>query len=517
MCRLRYWKMVKKLSKMVVGMIIRGRRNIMKDGFINFGIGDASLYHALVIIFLEFFAWGLLTSPMITVLNETFPDHTFLMNGMIVGVKGFLSFLSAPMIGALSDVWGRKLFLLVTVFFTCCPIPLMIINAWWYFAMISISGVFAVTFSVVFAYVADVTEEQDRSAAYGLVSATFAASLVISPGLGAYLGSIYGDAVVVEIATAVALLDVLFILVAVPESLPERGVSPAMITWEQADPFSSIRKVGHDKTVLLTCLTVFLSYLPEAGQYSCFFVYLRLVVGFSAESVALFIAVVGILSVVAQTALLSLLMKFVGPKHTIMIGLFFEMLQLIWYGFGAQTWMMWAAGVLASVSSITYPALSTYVSMHADEDKQGLYQGMVTGMRGLCNGLGPALYGYIFYLFHVDLNEHDAKLHQLKTGTGTEADMGANPELNVLYTEILPDEKQGSGSYHSSSPQSPRVVPVTRKGSSVSSTGSSSAVLPSSARRTSYGPFQHHKRKDSSDLSSVPLMASAMTGTELIL
>jgi predicted MFS family arabinose efflux permease len=63
----------------------------------------------------------------------------------------------------------------------------MKINTWWYFAMISISGVFAVTFSVVFAYVADVTDENDRSAAYGLVSATFAASLVTSPALGAYL------------------------------------------------------------------------------------------------------------------------------------------------------------------------------------------------------------------------------------------------------------------------------------------------------------------------------------------
>jgi MFS family permease len=73
------------------------------------------------------------------------------------------------------------------VFFTCAPIPLMKINTWWYFAMISISGVFAVTFSVVFAYVADVTDENDRSAAYGLVSATFAASLVTSPALGAYL------------------------------------------------------------------------------------------------------------------------------------------------------------------------------------------------------------------------------------------------------------------------------------------------------------------------------------------
>lgn len=106
----------------------------------------------------------------VQLLNETFPDHTFLMNGIIMGIKGFLSFLSAPLIGALSDVWGRKFFLLITVFFTCAPIPLMTINTWWFFAMISISGVFAVTFSVVFAYVADVTEEHERSLAYGAVS-----------------------------------------------------------------------------------------------------------------------------------------------------------------------------------------------------------------------------------------------------------------------------------------------------------------------------------------------------------
>lgn len=108
--------------------------------------------------------------PVISVLNITFPNHTFLMNGLIMGIKGILSFLSAPLIGALSDVWGRKFFLLITVAFTCAPIPLMSINTWWFFAMISISGVFACTFSVVFAYVADVTEEHQRSPAYGLVS-----------------------------------------------------------------------------------------------------------------------------------------------------------------------------------------------------------------------------------------------------------------------------------------------------------------------------------------------------------
>lgn len=201
-------KMSAKMGKKVVSMILRAPKTstkkvvegvglvhstVSRDGgsVSSNGIGEASIYHALVVIFLEFFAWGLLTSPMISVLNSTFPEQTFLMNGLIVGIKGILSFLAAPLVGALSDIWGRKFFLLVTVFFTCAPIPLMKINPFWYFAMVSISGIFAVTFSVVFAYVADVTEEADRSAAYGLVSATFAASLVTSPALGAYIEQMY--------------------------------------------------------------------------------------------------------------------------------------------------------------------------------------------------------------------------------------------------------------------------------------------------------------------------------------
>ncbi|XP_018316369.1 PREDICTED: hippocampus abundant transcript 1 protein-like isoform X6 [Trachymyrmex septentrionalis] len=329
------------------------------------GVGEASVYHALVVIFLEFFAWGLLTMPIIRVLNETFPDHTFLMNGLIIGIKGILSFLSAPLIGALSDVWGRKFFLLITVAFTCAPIPLMSINTWWFFAMISISGVFACTFSVVFAYVADVTEENQRSLAYGLVSATFAASMVISPALGAYIMKTYGENLAVALATAIAVLDVFFILVAVPESLPEKTRPPAPISWEQADPFAALGKVGKDHTILMLCVTVFLSYLPEAG-------------------------------------------------------------------------------VLASVSSITYPAISAFVSMHSDADKQGLVQGMVTGMRGLCNGLGPAMFGVIFYLFHVDLNDDTPNLplkpsfvdENNRTGTSTHLDI--MPQVHTLYLQLVP-------------------------------------------------------------------------------
>ncbi|MEE6459659.1 hypothetical protein FKM82_000688 [Ascaphus truei] len=344
---------------------------------------------------------------MLVVLHETFPQHTFLMNGLIQGVKGFLSFMSAPLIGALSDVWGRKSFLLVTVFFTCFPIPLMRISPWWYFAMISVSGAFSVTFSVIFAYVADITQEHERSTAYGLVSATFAASLVTSPAIGAYISAFYGDNLVVLVATVVALLDICFILLAVPESLPEK-VRPASwgapISWQQADPFASLKKVGKDSTVLLICITVFFSYLPEAGQYSSFFLYLRQVIGFNPGSIAAFIAVVGILSILAQTVFLSILMKSIGNKNTVLLGLGFQMFQLAWYGFGSQPWMMWAAGAVAAMSSITFPAVSALVSRNTESDQQGVAQGMVTGIRGLCNGLGPALYGFVFFLFHVELS-----------------------------------------------------------------------------------------------------------------
>uniref|UniRef100_A0AAY5JZM1 Hippocampus abundant transcript 1 protein n=1 Tax=Esox lucius TaxID=8010 RepID=A0AAY5JZM1_ESOLU len=428
----------KKKKKRLNRSILLAKKIIIKDGGSPQGMGEPSVYHAVVVIFLEFFAWGLLTTPVLTVLHETFPQHTFLMNGLIHGVKGLLSFLSAPLIGALSDVWGRKSFLLLTVFFTCAPIPLMKISPWWYFAVISMSGVFAVTFSVIFAYVADITAEHERSTAYGLVSATFAASLVTSPAIGAYLSVMYGDTLVVILATAIALLDICFILVAVPESLPEK-MRPASwgapISWEQADPFASLRKVGQDSTVLLICITVFLSYLPEAGQYSSFFLYLRQVIRFRSETVAAFIAVVGILSIVAQTLVLGILMRSIGNKNTILLGLGFQILQLAWYGFGSQPWMMWAAGAVAAMSSITFPAISAIVSRNADPDQQGVVQGMITGIRGLCNGLGPAFYGFIFYLFHVELTDLDTT-SDVRTHTHTHTHSPV-PSLS-LQSSIIP-------------------------------------------------------------------------------
>lgn len=395
-----------KMNKNMSGIVIRSHRSILSDGILmKLGIGKPSIYHALVIIFLEYFAWSLLTLPIISKLNNAFQDHALLMNGIIWGIKGILSFLSAPLIGALSDVWGRKLFLLLTVFFTCIPIPFMCIDSGWFFALISISGLFSVTFSVVFAYVADVSDEKERSCYYGWITGTFGASMVFGPALGSYIMEIYNTSFVVFLASLIALLNVFFIIIAVPESLPHKlRTSTNCISWKKADPFVALRMVGRDRTILILCLTVFLSYLPEAGEYSSLFVYLRLVMGFSMFKVSILIALLGLFSAVIQSVL-GIIMKMMGAKYTIMIGLVFEIMQLMWFGFGSETWVMWSACFLAAISSITYPAISSFVSIYSDADKQGVAQGVLTGVRGLCGGLGPAMFGFIFYLFDVNLNE----------------------------------------------------------------------------------------------------------------
>jgi MFS family permease len=142
------------------------------------------------------------------------------------------------------------------------------------------------------AYVADITEKENRASACGLVSATFAASLVTSPALGAYISTRYSDDVVVLVASIIFILDILFIMFFVRESIQPKKekkeysdstspVSPIasqeVFSWQSVDPFTSLRIIAKDATVLQLAMVVFLSNLPEAGQFSCFFVYLKLV------------------------------------------------------------------------------------------------------------------------------------------------------------------------------------------------------------------------------------------------
>ena len=138
------------------------------------------------------------------------------------------------------------------------------------------------------------------------------------------------------------------------------------------DPFTSLHKIWKDKTVLVISLVTFLSYLPEAGQSTCFFVYLTLVLGFSKMNVAIFICYVGLVSAVSQTVVLSRMIAKIGAKYSIMVGLLSQLVQLVCYGVTTNLVAVWVSGLAVALSSITYAAVSAYASLITDKDKQVL-------------------------------------------------------------------------------------------------------------------------------------------------
>ena len=99
--------------------------------------------------------------------------------------------------------------------------------------------------------------------------------------------------------------------------------------------------------------------------------------------------------------------------------------------------MMWIAGFVASISSITYPAISAFVSSHASPDQQGVAQGVVTGIRGLCNGIGPALFGVIFFLFGVDLNKDTPQADTDAVLDHTVATTSQHPVSCLLFKQSI--------------------------------------------------------------------------------
>ncbi|XP_039485567.1 hippocampus abundant transcript 1 protein-like [Drosophila santomea] len=183
------------------------------------GIGKASVWHAVIVTFMHYFSWGLLTVPFIEKLSLSFGNHVLLADGLVYGVRGILGFVTTPVMGAISDFRGRKVVMLLAVATTYAPIPFMMLKSWWFFAILTVSSICGNTYSASLAYVADVTSVEHRSKGYGIVAASFGAGIAFSPSLGNYLMKSFGSGSVILIATITGLFNILFIIYAVPESL----------------------------------------------------------------------------------------------------------------------------------------------------------------------------------------------------------------------------------------------------------------------------------------------------------
>jgi len=199
---------------------------------------DKKFSLVLPVLFYEYLALSLSKSLVPFMIIQAYGDWSYFVVGVIETLKGVLSFISCPFFGKLSDEIGRKRCLLFTVVGTTFPVCALAFteNMWVFAALQALSGFFSATFPLTFAYISDCVERKDRAPAYGLALATFGLSFCIGPVAGGLIAAAYGRRMVFICALVLVVMDVVYIVTTLPETLPHvrAGRAPAVSGFESA-------------------------------------------------------------------------------------------------------------------------------------------------------------------------------------------------------------------------------------------------------------------------------------------
>jgi DHA1 family tetracycline resistance protein-like MFS transporter len=178
----------------------------------------------LPVLFLEYLSISITRSILPGLIVDEFGSYSYIIIGIIETLKGLFAFVSCPLIGKISDEYGRKYFLLITMIGTTFPICFLAWNndVWIYTILVGFSGIFAATFALTFAYISDIVDKENCAAAFGMALATFGLSFTVGPVLGGYLAANYGPDRVFRISNVLVILNILYIVFVLPESNPKQ-------------------------------------------------------------------------------------------------------------------------------------------------------------------------------------------------------------------------------------------------------------------------------------------------------
>ena len=350
----------------------------------------AGLPFILVTVFLDMLGFGIVIPVLPALVATMTPDKPTqaYWYGTLLAAYGLAQFFSAPLLGAISDRFGRRSVLLISIFGLALNFFITAFSPWLWLLLVSrvIGGASGASFTVAGAYMADITAPENRSRSFGILGAVFGLGFICGPMIGGLLAA--NNLRLPYFAAAVlALFNWLYGFFILPESLPPDRRTK--VDFRKANPFSAIVALtqirGIGSLVFVYIFTVFGQYILQTTWvlYNEF----RFGWGPSENGISLF--VVGIVGAVAQTVLLGLLLKKLGDTRTAMIGLSSAFLAYIFYGLAFQGWMMYAI-ILANILGFCInPALQGIVSKSVDPRHQGITLGSLNSINSIMGVIAP--------------------------------------------------------------------------------------------------------------------------------
>ncbi len=307
-------------------------------------------------------------------------------------VWAFMQFIFTPIQGALSDRFGRRPVLLISMTGLGLDYILMALapNLWWLFVGRAISGMTAASFGTANAYIADITPVEKRFAAYGLMGAAFGIGFVLGPLLGGQAGNI-DPRLPFWIAAALSLANAAYGYFILPESLPpERRTKHFSLA--RANPLGSFRLLA-SSTQLAGLATAQFLYMIGHNVYPAVFVWFtKYRYGWDETMNGWALALVGVMSIVVQGGLVGPVVKALGERRAILTGLSFGIAGFLLYAFGEASLWVWIAIPVAALWGFYGPAAQTLMTQRVDPSQQGQLQGALGSLMGVASIIAPILY-----------------------------------------------------------------------------------------------------------------------------
>ncbi len=358
----------------------------------------AALAFILVTITLDMLAMALVI-PVLPRLVLGFMHGDTATASRVIGIFGtswaIMQFIFAPVMGALSDRFGRRRVILISnfglgldyIFMALAPgIGLL-------FAGRIISGITGASISTAQAYIADITPPAQRAGNYGLMSAAFGLGLVLGPALGGVLGQI-SPRLPFWVAAAFSLVSAAYGLFVLPESLaPERRTS---FSWRRANPLGALQLLTSHRGLLSLALIYFLFWLAYTSMISTFVLYGTYRYGWSTATVGLTFGGIGICSAVVGGLLVRPIVARLGEWRSLILGLGCGAAGMTLFGLAAHPLLFWIGVPVMAMIGLVTPAIQGLMTRLIAATEQGQLQGAISSTAAIASMIGPTLFSFVF-------------------------------------------------------------------------------------------------------------------------
>ncbi|MBV9697409.1 MAG: TCR/Tet family MFS transporter [Gammaproteobacteria bacterium] len=364
--------------------------------------GRAALAFIFVTVLVDAIGFGIILPVLprlIMGLTGVGIDRAAAYGGWLAFVYALMQFFCAPVLGNLSDHFGRRPVLLFAL--GALGVDYLVMgaapNISWLFIGRMISGVAGASFTPAYAYVADLSEPSRRAQSFGLMGAAFGLGFILGPAIGGLLGNL-GERAPFFCAGALALANTAFGYFALPESLPRERRRP--FHWARANPVGTLRQVRRYPAVAWMLAAIFVWQLGHQVLPSTWAFYTISKFHWHSAQIGYSLAWVGAVMAIAQGLLTRKLIPWLGgERRAALAGMASAVLAYLGYALVPQGWMMYGVSLLTFVFALVYPSMNGLASQATPADAQGELQGAVASLYSLSPIIGPPLMTQVFGYF----------------------------------------------------------------------------------------------------------------------